>query len=95
MMLEETLKHPYSAVVAGVTLVTGTLGYLDPLIQFVGATAGTWYPLVGILWRLGDVVPSIPQEAMTSLFVAGTVVYALYLGGSLLDRLQKFIKDRI
>lgn len=94
MNLVETLKHPYSAVAGGLAIISGYLGMLDPLLQLIGATAGTWYPLIGILWRLGGMIPAVPKGAMSMLFIGGTVVYALYLGDSLLDRLENFIKNR-
>jgi len=96
--LGKVLRHPVSAVSAGFGLVTHGAGMLDATISavigLIGATAGTWFPLLGLMNQAAAFIAWIPKGVTSTVFVAGIAVYALYLGDSLLEQIQKYLDKR-
>lgn len=99
MDLDDTLRHPLTAVSSAIAMVGHLFGFLDPLfglagsvLAIVGATAGTWFPLLGVLSSLGEGLAFIPAAAMNNLFLVGAVVYAAYLSESLWEKIEKKLK---
>jgi uncharacterized protein (DUF697 family) len=95
MDIGDIVRHPLAAVSAGVGLISQGLGFLDPvlglvggLLAAVGSTAGTWFPLLGVLSTLGEGLAFIPAATVNNLFLVGAVVYALYLSDSLVEKLN-------
>jgi hypothetical protein len=95
MSLRDTLSRlvsrPVGLAASGLTLVSGWLGMLDPAIQFVSATAGTWFPAiaVGSQWVLPQ-IPAVPDGFGTDLIIAAAVVYVAIL----LSRLGRKAKEK-
>ncbi|MFB6128373.1 MAG: hypothetical protein ABEJ47_01295 [Halorhabdus sp.] len=92
---ERILRHPVTAVSAGVLAVIHGLHGLGVIANVLGATAGLWFPLLGVLHTLGTLVSVIPAGLTTPLFVAGAIVYGLYLMDSLWDRLANRLKQKL
>ena len=96
------LHHPVASVTAGLGLAGQGLGMVDPIgllggvMSMVVGTAGTWFPLLGILRTLGGFVAFIPAGLAENAFVAGGLLYASYLALTLFDswtdRLKQLLK---
>jgi hypothetical protein len=84
--LDYYVTHPYTAVLAVVGVGGHALGAVAPLVQFVGETAGLWYPMLGALSTLGGRVAGIPAELTNQLLIGGLVVYLAYLGSDFVER---------
>lgn len=89
--LIDWLQHPWASLTAGLGLAGHGLGMVDP-VSLLGAvfsmiigTAGTWFPLLGILRHLGDLVAFIPAVLAERAFVAGGLLYAGWLALTLVD----------
>lgn len=92
---EKVLRHPFTAVTAGMAFVLHGLDILGALFGALGATAGLWFPLLGVMNTLGTVVGAIPTSVTTPAFIGGAVLYAVYLTDSLWDSLTKRLKERL
>ena len=99
-LVSRFIKHPLTTVATGLGLVGSTFGMVDPvglasgLAGIVVSTAGTWFPLLGGLRYLGDLVGFIPADVTTKLFIAGAAVYVSYLSLSLVETWAKQLKER-
>jgi hypothetical protein len=96
--LVRLIKHPWTMFTTGIAALVQGFGLADPfgmavgLIHVLGATAGTWFPLLGVLNAIGGLVEVIPKAAMQTLFIVGAVIYALFLSDKLIDRIRNISK---
>lgn len=100
--LDDWLRHPWASVSAGLGLAGHGLGVVDPVgllggvFSIVVGTAGTWFPLLGVIRHLGGLVAFIPAALAENAFVVGGLLYASYLAltlvGSWTDRLRQLLK---
>jgi hypothetical protein len=97
--LGRLIRHPWTTVVGGLGLAGQSLGVVDPLGLTMGlatmitSTAGTWFPLLGVLKGLGGMVAWIPTSLAEQAFIVGAVLYAGYLALSLFDSWTDRIND--
>lgn len=93
--LGRVLEHPVTAIGGGLTFVTGGFGFepiftlLGGLLHFVGMTAGTWFPLLGVFNTIASTLSIIPVDIAQTLFLAGAVVYAGFLTYRLIKKSDK------
>lgn len=93
--LGKVLRHPFAAASAGIGLVTHGAGMLDATVSavlgLIGATAGTWFPLLGLMNQAAAFIAWIPRGITSTVFVAGIAVYALFLADSLVEQVSKYL----
>lgn len=89
------LQHPWTALTTGFGAIASGFGFIDPfalvgtLAHLVGTTAGTWFPMLGVLRGLGGTVAAIPSSLTTTAFVTGAALYLVYLSRDLLVRAKQ------
>lgn len=93
--LKKLVTAPVTWASAAVTFVAGVLGFLDPLFQIVGQTAGIWFPGVSVFAtvinpRLGIV----PSRMANGILLLGAVLYLGYLGKRLADKTENYLENR-
>lgn len=98
-LLGRLIHNPWTTVVGGLGFAGQSLGVVDPvglamgLTTMITSTAGTWFPLLGVLKGLGGMVAWIPTSLAEQAFIVGAVLYAGYLVLSLFDSWTDRIND--
>lgn len=86
------LWHPLTALSVIGSLVLSTLGAFGPVWDFIGASSGTWFPLVAV--TAGTILPNVGfAELGTTVLVSAGVLYAAVYLDRFIDRLQEFINS--
>ena len=86
---KETLIRPLAALSGAVGTLVAMLG-LDPIIQAIVATSGTWFSLAAVFGgTIAPNVPAIPDGVGTQLLVAAAIAYGLIKLGKLSDAFSK------
>jgi len=95
MELKETLTSPLT-VIAAVGSAIGTLGLIgpiEPLWSLISTTSGLWFPAVSV--TAGVILPEVGYQSLgTSILIAGAVVYVMVQLDRLVERAQKWSKNR-
>lgn len=98
--LAALLHHPWTALTTGFGAIASGFGVIDPfalvasLAHIIGATAGTWFPMLGVLRGLGSTVGAIPSSLTTAAFVGGAALYLVYLSRDLLARVKQTLSRK-
>lgn len=91
--LTEVLTGPWAVGSAVVTLLAGVLGVLDPLIQIVTATTGTWFPIAATVSAVAPLVEWIPTNLATQAFVVAAFIYIVVLLDRFAERAVEVLRD--
>lgn len=84
MNLKETLIRPFAALSGVVGALVATLG-IDPIIQTIVATSGTWFSIIAVFGStIAPNIEAIPTGLATQLLVAAGIAYGLIKLGQLL-----------
>lgn len=86
--LRDVILHPLTAGTVVLSALASTLGPLAPLWDFLGATAGTWFPIVAV--SAGTILPNIGYGKLgTLLLVSAGVLYVAIYTDRFIDRIQE------
>lgn len=92
MKLQELLVHPLVALSVVGSAALSLLPGAAPVWEFVGATAGTWFPLVAV--SASTILPELGFKNIgTTVLLAAAVVYVAVYLDRFIGRLEEFIKS--
>ena len=85
--ITDALTHPLTALSVVASAVVATVPALGPVWEFVGSTAGTWFPLVAV--SAGRILPEVGLESIGSKVLLGAaIVYVTVYLDRLIDAIQ-------
>jgi hypothetical protein len=86
--LTEFLIHPLTGLAVVGSAVLSLVPAFGPVWEFVGATSGTWFPLVAV--SAGTILPEIGLQSLGSkVLLAAAIVYVAVYADRLAERLQQ------
>lgn len=86
--LAELVTHPITGLAVVASAALSLLAPLAPLWDFVGATAGTWFPIVAV--SASTILPELGFGNIGSkLLLGAAIVYVAVFADRLYDRIQE------
>lgn len=86
--LRELVAHPLTGLAVIGSAVLSLVPSLGPIWEFIGATSGTWFPLVAV--SAGTIFPEIGLQSLGSkVLLAAALVYVGVYADRFADRLQE------
>ena len=86
--LAQIVAHPLTGGAVIGSAVLSTIGQLAPLWDFLGATSGTWFPLIAV--SAGTILPEVGlQQLGSQVLLAAAIVYVAIYADRLYDRIKE------
>jgi hypothetical protein len=86
--LKELITHPITGFAVIASAALSLLAPLAPVWDFVGATAGTWFPIVAV--SASTILPELGFGSIGSkILLAGAIVYVTVFADRLYDRIEE------
>lgn len=90
MALTDILMHPLTAIATVGSALLAVVPAGAPVWEFIGATAGTWFPLLAV--SAGTILPNVGYADLgTTLLVGAGIVYVAVYADRFIERTQEYL----